>query len=166
MPALGRLDYSCECSHARLYERGAARRRERAVDDPEHGPVVRNISWRTNCDGKHDAVTMLLTPWRRVRFGSRKINPTTGGGDDTRDRGGWRLAAQYQAERWQRVFEANDGSWAVASGVRLCFIRPGRPVENGSIESFNGGFAMSASTWRRSAGSAMPGERWLCGANI
>ncbi len=29
-------------------------------------------------------------------------------------------------------------SWAMANEVRLCFIRPGRPVENGFIESFNG----------------------------
>ena len=28
--------------------------------------------------------------------------------------------------------------WAIQSGVQLCFIRPGRPVENGFIESFNG----------------------------
>ncbi len=29
-------------------------------------------------------------------------------------------------------------AWAMESGVQLCFIRPGRPVENGFIESFNG----------------------------
>jgi putative transposase len=29
-------------------------------------------------------------------------------------------------------------SWAMANQVQLCFIRPGRPVENGFIESFNG----------------------------
>ena len=29
-------------------------------------------------------------------------------------------------------------SWAIETGVQLCFIRPGRPVENGFIESFNG----------------------------
>ena len=28
--------------------------------------------------------------------------------------------------------------WAMANEVQLCFIRPGRPVENGFIESFNG----------------------------
>ena len=28
--------------------------------------------------------------------------------------------------------------WAMQNGVHLCFIRPGRPVENGFIESFNG----------------------------
>lgn len=29
-------------------------------------------------------------------------------------------------------------AWAIANNVQLCFIRPGRPVENGFIESFNG----------------------------
>ena len=29
-------------------------------------------------------------------------------------------------------------AWAIDNGVQLCFIRPGRPVENGFIESFNG----------------------------
>jgi putative transposase len=29
-------------------------------------------------------------------------------------------------------------SWAFDHEIRLCFIRPGRPVENGFIESFNG----------------------------
>lgn len=33
-----------------------------------------------------------------------------------------------------RVLEA----WAMGNNVQLCFIRPGRPVENGFIESFNG----------------------------
>jgi putative transposase len=28
--------------------------------------------------------------------------------------------------------------WVMANDVWLCFIRPGRPVENGFIESFNG----------------------------
>jgi putative transposase len=29
-------------------------------------------------------------------------------------------------------------AWVMANDVELCFIRPGRPVENGFIESFNG----------------------------
>jgi putative transposase len=29
-------------------------------------------------------------------------------------------------------------TWVIQCGVELCFIRPGRPVENGFIESFNG----------------------------
>lgn len=30
--------------------------------------------------------------------------------------------------------------WAIETGVQLCFFSPGRPVENGFIESFNGRF--------------------------
>jgi putative transposase len=29
-------------------------------------------------------------------------------------------------------------AWVMANDVQLCFIRPGRPVKNGFIESFNG----------------------------
>lgn len=35
-----------------------------------------------------------------------------------------------------RILEA----WAYAAGVTLCFIRPGKPIENAYIESFNGKF--------------------------
>ena len=38
------------------------------------------------------------------------------------------------SEFCSRALEA----WAMVNDVHLCFIRPGRPVENGFIESFNG----------------------------
>ncbi len=38
------------------------------------------------------------------------------------------------SEFCSRALEA----WAMGNDVQLCFIRPGRPVENGFIESFNG----------------------------
>jgi hypothetical protein len=38
------------------------------------------------------------------------------------------------SEFCSRALEA----WAMTNEVQLCFIRPGRPVENGFIESFNG----------------------------
>jgi len=38
------------------------------------------------------------------------------------------------SEFCSRALEA----WALTNEVQLCFIRPGRPVENGFIESFNG----------------------------
>ena len=38
------------------------------------------------------------------------------------------------SEFCSRALEA----WAMSNDVQLCFIRPGRPVENGFIESFNG----------------------------
>jgi len=45
------------------------------------------------------------------------------------------------------------GAWAIEHGVQLVFIRPGRPVQNGFIESFNGRLRdelLNWSGWRRS----------------
>ena len=39
----------------------------------------------------------------------------------------------------QRVLRRAMEAWAMSHEVQLCFIRLGRPVENGFIESFNGG---------------------------
>ena len=44
------------------------------------------------------------------------------------------IAVDNGTEFCSRALEA----WVMANGVQLCFIRPGRPVENGFIESFNG----------------------------
>lgn len=44
------------------------------------------------------------------------------------------LTVDNGSEFVSRAMEA----WAIQTGVQLCFIRPGRPVENGFIESFNG----------------------------
>src|SRR6202041_2404402 len=44
------------------------------------------------------------------------------------------IALDNGSEFAGRAMEA----WAMQVGVQLCFIRPGRPVENGFIESFNG----------------------------
>ncbi len=35
-------------------------------------------------------------------------------------------------------------TWAYTNGVELRFIRPGKPIENAYVESFNGKFATSA----------------------
>ena len=43
------------------------------------------------------------------------------------------------SEFCSRALEA----WAMTNKVQLRFIRPGRPVENGFIESFNGRLGMS-----------------------
>jgi len=45
-----------------------------------------------------------------------------------------RITVDNGSEFCSRALEA----WAMTNDVRLCFIRPGRPVENGFIESFNG----------------------------
>lgn len=44
------------------------------------------------------------------------------------------LACDNGAEFTSRAFDA----WAYRRGIKLLFIRPGRPVENALIESFNG----------------------------
>jgi hypothetical protein len=44
------------------------------------------------------------------------------------------ITVDNSSEFTGRAIEA----WAIQAGVQLCFIRPGRPVENGFIESFNG----------------------------
>jgi putative transposase len=36
------------------------------------------------------------------------------------------------------------GEWAYRKGIKLNFIRPGKPVENAYIESFNGMLVMNA----------------------
>lgn len=55
--------------------------------------------------------------------------------------------AVVEREQAPRSITVDNGSeftgkaleaWAIQHGVELCFIRPGRPVENGFIESFNG----------------------------
>lgn len=44
------------------------------------------------------------------------------------------ITVENGSEFTGRALEA----WAMQHDVQLCFIRPGRPVENGFIESFNG----------------------------
>jgi putative transposase len=44
------------------------------------------------------------------------------------------ITSDNGSEFASRIVEA----WAINNQVRLCFIRPGRPVENGFAESFNG----------------------------
>lgn len=53
--------------------------------------------------------------------------------------------------------------WAIRHGVQLCFIRPGRRVENGFIESFNGRLRDECLNveWFSSLGEARDGlARW------
>ena len=46
------------------------------------------------------------------------------------------LRRYYGPEFAGRTLEA----WAYAAKVTLCFIRPGKPIENAYVESFNGKF--------------------------
>jgi transposase InsO family protein len=49
-----------------------------------------------------------------------------------------KIASQHYRGQRQRVLQSCLGSVGDAHDVQLFFIRPGRPVENGIIESFNG----------------------------
>jgi len=53
--------------------------------------------------------------------------------------------------------------WATMAGVQLEFIRPGRPMENGHVESFNGKFreeCLNAQTFRSMAEARDIIEAW------
>lgn len=56
--------------------------------------------------------------------------------------------------------------WAYNNGVHLDFIRPGRPVENGYIESFNGKLRDECLNVESSSALRTPAESWLCGCII
>ena len=61
-----------------------------------------------------------------------------------------------------RVLEA----WAIEHGVQLVFIRPGRPVENGFIESFNGRCGTNSSMWSGWRRSKRRVASWRPGVTI
>ena len=54
--------------------------------------------------------------------------------------------------------------WANDNKVEWHYIDPGKPQQNGYIESFNGACAMNASTRRSSTAWQMPAARWPGGA--
>jgi hypothetical protein len=56
--------------------------------------------------------------------------------------------------------------WAYKNGVHLDFIRPGKPVENGYIESFNGKLRDECLTRRSSLRWPMHAASWHCGGMI
>lgn len=59
-------------------------------------------------------------------------------------------------------------AWAYARGIRLDFIRPGRPVENAFIESFNGRFrdeCLNAHWWNDLDEARQDLEDWRCDYN-
>jgi putative transposase len=63
-----------------------------------------------------------------------KVAQALEGAKPERDRLPASITVDNGSEFCSRALEA----WAMSNEVQLCFIRPGRPVENGFIESFNG----------------------------
>ena len=51
-------------------------------------------------------------------------------------------------------------AWVMSNDVQLCFIRPGRPVENGFIESFNGRLRDECLNVEWFLRWKMPGRSW------
>src|SRR5579864_8538226 len=49
-----------------------------------------------------------------------------------------RRASQWITAASSRVPQSRLEAWVIEHGVQLCSMRPGRPVENAFIESFNG----------------------------
>ena len=49
-----------------------------------------------------------------------------------------RLPASITVDNGSEFSSRALEAWVMGNDVQLCFIRPGRPVENGFIESFNG----------------------------
>ena len=62
-----------------------------------------------------------------------------GGGPRTRSETDG-LPADDHRGQWERITSKALDAWAHEHGVQLDFIRPGKPVENAVIESFNGRF--------------------------
>ena len=96
---------------------------------------------------------MLDEPPRRIAWCDRKkvVGPAA-----KRDAAGWLQEARGTSLRracravgLPRAIVVDNGpefvgrtldAWAYANGVALHFIRPGKPVENAYVESFNGKF--------------------------
>ena len=70
---------------------------------------------------------------------NRAMNRDDGSAGAGASEGGKRKVAgeRYGGQR-NGILQSSLGAWVMNHDVQLCFIRPGRPVENGFIESFNG----------------------------
>ena len=82
---------------------------------------------------------------------------------ELRDRPGLRsITADHRSEFQFRALE----EWAYRRGVPRDFIRPGKPVENVVIESFNGRFRDECLNANVFARYKMPDRRLKCGESI
>ena len=92
-------------------------------------------------DGRPFRVLTVVDQWSRqsplLEVASRQSGATVGAaldrvlGDDTTPQS---ITVDHGTEFMSRALE----DWAYQRGVHLNFIRPGKPVENAFIESFNG----------------------------
>ena len=130
----------------RTKQRRKMARRQRAMSADV--AVRRNQRWSMDfvsdklADGRSFRILTVLDQFTRECVALRADRSVTGNKvaqalDRARhERGGLpeTITVDNGSEFSGRALEA----WAIANNVQLCFIRPGRPVENGFIESFNG----------------------------
>jgi len=137
--------YDQENLKVRSVERKKISRRQRVAQGPA---TAQNQCWSADfvsdklTDGRCYRILTIIDQFTRECVAMEA---------DRSQHGGHVVAALTRAitERGQapRSITLDNGSeftgraleaWAIQHGVQLCFIRPGRPVENGFIESFNG----------------------------
>jgi putative transposase len=137
--------YDEENLKVRSVERKKIGRRQRIAQSPATGP---NQCWAADfvsdklTDGPSYRILTIIDQFTRECIGlvadrsmcgSHVVSALT---QAVEERGGVprSITLDNGSEFAGRVLEA----WAIQHDVQLCFIRPGRPVENGFIESFNG----------------------------
>lgn len=98
-------------------------------DRLEDGRKFRVLTLVDNCTRE-----CLLLEADRSLTGKRVANCLTHVG---RHRG---LPQSIRVDNGSEFYSRAMDQWAYQNGVELAFIRPGKPVENGYIESFNGRF--------------------------
>jgi putative transposase len=98
-------------------------------------------------DGRHFRVLTVVDQWSRqspiLEVGTSLSGATVGGALDRvlpQTHGLRSITVDHETEFMSRALE----DWAYVRGVQLDFIRPGKPVENAFIESFNGRLRESA----------------------
>ena len=129
----------------RTKQRGKIARRQRV----RTGAAMRsNQCWSMDfvsdklADGRSFRILTIVDQFTRECVGLEADRSMTGS-----EVAGVLERAQKERGRLPESITVDNGSefsgraleaWAMSNDVQLCFIRPGRPVENGFIESFNG----------------------------
>jgi putative transposase len=137
--------YDDENLKVRSTERKKIGRRQRVPQAPASGP---NHCWSADfvsdklSDGRAIRILTVLDQFTREcvwleadrSMNGRKVVAALTRASSERHAMPRSITLDNGSEFAGRAMEA----WAIQTGVQLCFIRPGRPVENGFIESFNG----------------------------
>lgn len=137
--------YDEEGLKVRSVERKKVARRQRIPQSPATGP---NQCWSADfvsdrlSDGRSFRILTVIDQFTREclalaadrSMNGAKVVTTLSAAITERGVAPRSITLDNGSEFAGRILEA----WAMQHGVQLCFIRPGRPVENGFIESFNG----------------------------